>query len=73
MKLRKLSIVCCLSVVGVCAASASATIFNAPCPQGCNSLTPHIPLDDQEGEYTCCKGSACTVCDDCPWYLEYWC
>jgi hypothetical protein len=74
MKLRRFSIVCGLCVVGAVTASASAIRGRYPCPPSCNSDATHRMIDPEESEYTCCTtGGRCTVCEDCPWYLEFWC
>lgn len=65
----------CAIVLGIGTAAMAAT-FQARCPRAC-SMTPggrfSVPIDIEESEYACCIGGSCRVCDDCPWYLEWWC
>ncbi len=53
-----------------------ATLFNAPCPPGCNGQTypgqpPLRRLIDPTTQYTCCKAGLCRTCSDCPWYNPF--
>lgn len=58
--------------IGEASPFASTTEFR--CPPTCGGLDGATrPVDTDNAEYTCCRGGACRVCDDCAILLKIWC